>query len=110
MKIRKRRILPPPTPHSQGGFTSSRPGRFFKDLCKNFVYALLVICLMLAIIGLGMWQIGEGHVQSGPLTASKLSKEEIQRGMKYHGAIWAYRCNRASEWCFKRGNKEVELW
>ena len=85
MKIRKRRILPPPTSHSQGGFTSSRPGRLFKDFCKNLAYALLVIGLMLAIIALGMWEIGEGKVKSGPLTVPNLSKEKIQKRIKYHG-------------------------
>lgn len=107
---RKCQSLPQtPTPCSWGGFTSSRPGRFFKDLCKNLAYALLVIGLMLAIIALGMWQVGEGKVKSGPLTVPKLSKEEIKARLKYHGTRWAYRCNRPNGWCFVRNGQGMEL-
>ncbi len=90
----------------RGRSTSCLPRHFFRDMGA----AIFFMAITFLLVWMVMTAIGDGKVKPGPLPEQHLTKKEITRRMRYHGVLWAYRCNRAGGWCFERNKREVELW
>ena len=83
-----------------------------RRLFSEAIFAMAVIGLMLVVIGLAMWEIGEGRVKAGPLEAKAedhIPLDVVAKRMEYHGTLVAHKCNRPSGWCFVRSGIDRDV-